>query len=423
MSSPLLFWISATAIIIVTLGVLVVALLRRRPGTAPAAGTASVALFRDQKRQLEAERAAGELDAGEYAREVDELAHRLGAEIDAPAATPAAARESRAPFYVALLLVALIPLSAALMYLALGRPAAMVATQAPPATGQVTQAQVEAMVATLAQRMKDNPADPKGWRILARSYAGLGRFDDAARAYAEAAQRGPDDADVYADWAEALAMTQGQSLAGKPAELLDKALAIDPRNRKALALAGSAALERRDPQAALRYWRALAQELPPGTDDAKDVAAAIAELEHTTGTPPATPATAPNAATNAAPASPPQAASTARLTGRVELAPSLASRVHPDDVVFVFARAVNGPRMPLAVLRFAARELPRAFTLDDSLAMAPGMTLSAFPSVVLEARVAKGGIATPASGDLVGQIGPLSSSSANIRLVIDHVLP
>ncbi len=436
MSSPLLFWIFATAIVIVTLGVLLRALLRGRPVvSSPAPGTASVALFRDQKRQLEAERAAGELDAGAWDREVDELAHRLGAEIDSPADAPPP-RESRAPFYVALLLVGLVPLAAALLYLALGQPAAMLASRAPPppAAGQMTQAQVEAMVATLAQRMKDNPSDPRGWKILARSYAGLGRFDDAVRAYAAAAPRAPNDADVYADWAEALAMTQNQSLAGRPAELLDKALAIDPAHRKALALAGTAALERRDPQAALRYWRALAQQLPPDSDDGKEVAAAIAQLEQTTrgaGGAPAAKSGAPSPAAGASAAtasSTPNAATApsaakAALTGRVELAPALASRVQPDDVVFVFARAANGPRMPLAVLRFAARELPRTFSLDDSQSMAPGMTLSAFPTVLLEARVAKGGSATPASGDLVGQMGPLPSSSANIRLVIDHVLP
>lgn len=443
MQSPLLFWILATLIITVTLIVLLVALLRRRDPTSDTDGTAaSIALFRDQRSQLDDDLASGTLAAGERDAQVRELATRLGHEVDAPSPPPAA--PSRAPWIAALLVVASVPLVSAALYLVLGDPAAIAPPPAASAAPKMDREQVEAMVASLAQKMKANPADPRGWQLLGRSYAAMGRFDDAARAYGEAAQRAPDDAGTYADWADTLAMAQGQSLAGKPTELIAKALAIDPTHPKALALAGAAAMDRHDPVAALGYWRTLLPRLAPGSDEAREVAAAIAQLERDQGAGIAGTGTgarvsagsAPASAGSGAPASTsPAGAGTARpnvaskgaattaLSGRVELAPALAARAASTDAVFIFARAVNGPRMPLAVLRTTVADLPRAFTLDDSMAMAPGMQLSSFPEVMVEVRVSKSGSATPASGDLTGQAGPFKTSTVNIRLVIDHLNP
>jgi cytochrome c-type biogenesis protein CcmH len=116
-------------------------------------------------------------------------------------------------------------------------------------------------------------------------------------------------------------------------------------------------------------------------------------------------------------------AGSAAISGRVRLAPALAARVSPDDTVFVFARAAEGPRMPLAILKRRAGELPFEFRLDDSQAMSPQMKLSGFDRVMIGARISKSGNATPQSGDLQGQAGPLPGSAANVELLIDAVLP
>jgi cytochrome c-type biogenesis protein CcmH len=361
----------------------------------------------------------------------------------------------RAPWIAALALTALVPLVAAGLYLALGNPAAITAAGQAPATAaaanQPDRDQINKMVETLAERMRANPEDARGWTLLGRSYAALGRFDDAAHAYAQAAQRAPNDAGIYADWADALGMSQGQTLMGKPTELIDKALALEPTNRKALALAGSAAMDRHDYPAALKYWNTLAANVTPGSEEAKEVAGAIADVQRaqagggtavagalsvpgapttaagnaaaTAGTATAQAAAPPSSVTGAAAATGAGASTRATLRGRVQLAPALAAQAKPDDIVFIYARATQGPRMPLAIIRTTVRELPKDFVLDDSLSMAPGMTLSAFPQVMVEARVAKGGSAIPASGDLAGQAGPLPSSSANVNIVIDRVLP
>ena len=280
MSSVVVFWLVAALIVLVTLGVLLRALLARRAvDAAPAPDSASIAIFRDQKRQLDEDLANGVLDAAEHARLVDELARRLGHEVEAipVEATTAPATSPLASIVTAIALAVVLPAAAAGIYLALGQPASLVAA---PRAGErpETQAQVVAMVDKLAQRMRENPDDSRGWTLLGRSYTTLGRYDDALRAYEEAATRAPGDASVLADYADVLAMVQG-TLQGKPTELVERALAIDAHNHKALALAATAATERHDFDTALARWRALAAGLPADSDSAREVAQAIADVE------------------------------------------------------------------------------------------------------------------------------------------------
>ena len=110
------------------------------------------------------------------------------------------------------------------------------------------------------------------------------------------------------------------------------------------------------------------------------------------------------------------------VRGTVRLAPGLKKEVKPDDVVYVFARAVDGPPMPLAVLRARAAELPLAFNLNDSMAMARGLTVSAHPRIVVTARVAKSGSAKPAPGDLEGKSAPVANDAAGVNVLIDSVV-
>jgi cytochrome c-type biogenesis protein CcmH len=110
------------------------------------------------------------------------------------------------------------------------------------------------------------------------------------------------------------------------------------------------------------------------------------------------------------------------LKGTVRLAPELKAQASPDDTVFVFARAAQGPPMPLAVKRATVRELPLAFALDDSMAMAPNLQISGFPRVVVTARVSKSGSATPQPGDLQGASVPVANDAANVTIVIDSVV-
>ncbi|MBK7333486.1 MAG: hypothetical protein IPI87_14605 [Betaproteobacteria bacterium] len=286
----------------------------------------------------------------------------------------------------------------------------------------MTESEVVSMVERLAQRMKSDPSDPQGWLLLGRSWSALQRYQESADAYAEAVKRMPGNADALADWADALGMAQGRTLAGKPTEIIGQALAADPSHPKALALAATAAMERGDNKAAIRYWQSLLALVPPGSEDAQGIAATIVELG---GTPATGASPAPAPAASARPAAPPTEAPSAgsRITGRVEIAPALAARVPPDATLFVYARAAQGSRMPLAIVRRAARELPFEFALDDSMAMAPGATISSAREVVVEARVSASGSATAASGDLSGVSAAITPGTSGLRITIDRVAP
>ncbi|MEO8718994.1 MAG: c-type cytochrome biogenesis protein CcmI, partial [Burkholderiales bacterium] len=255
---------------------------------------------------------------------------------------------------------------------------------------------------------RENPDDVEGWIMLGRSYSVLGRFGDAVDAYAKAAARAPRDAQLLADFADALAMARGRSLQGEPEKLVQRALELEPNNLKALALAGTAAFERKDYQAAADYWQRMLPLVPPASDDAQAIRDNVAQATQLAGGAGAVPRAA------AAPA--------AGLRGTVSISPKLKGKFGPEDTVFIYARAANGPPMPLAVLRRRARELPVEFALDDSMAMAPGMNLSAHPRVVVTARVSKSGGATPQPGDLQGASAPVANDASGVAVVIDSAV-
>ena len=413
------FWILAAGLIALALCLLLPALIRPRPrpSTAADASTANLAILRSQMAQLDTERAAGSLDAEQHRSARAEIARRVLDE-EAVAEAPRVWGASRK---TALSVALCVPVFALLAYTSLGNFEAL----SPPAVAaapeaEVSTEQVAAMVETLAKRMAERPDDPVGWALLANAYSALQRFPEASRAYARAIALSPDNAQLLADHADVLAMMQGRSATGEPTRLVEQALQIDPNNLKALALAGSGAFERKDFAKAVAYWSKARQLAPPESEFAVNLDRSLAKARK------AAPNVAPAAATGAN-ATALRAASTpsamSAVAGRVSLAPALAARAAPTDTVFIFARAAEGPRMPLAILKRQVSELPVSFTLDDSMAMAPEMKLSKFGAVVVGARISKSGQAMPMAGDLTGQSAPVKAGTRSIELVIDSVQP
>jgi cytochrome c-type biogenesis protein CcmH len=222
----------------------------------------------------------------------------------------------------------------------------------------------------------------------------------------------PNDADILADYADALAMSQGRKLAGKPMELVQRALKADPNQWKALALAGTDAFDRKDYRAAVGYWERLRTSVPPESDMAQSLESSIAEARELGGM-----GAAPK------PAAPLAAAGGGRVAGTVKLDAALAARADPNDTVFIFARPAEGPKMPLAIVRKQVKDLPLTFALDDAMAMSPQFKLSGFSDVVVGARVSKSGQAAPQSGDLEGLSAPVKVGATGVAIVIDRALP
>jgi cytochrome c-type biogenesis protein CcmH len=305
-------------------------------------------------------------------------------------------------------------------YLLVGAPLALdpqVRTAASHSGSDITYEQIEAMTQKLADRLKANPDDPVGWAMLGRSYAVLGRHADALPAFKQALSLKPDDANLLTDYADALAVVNGRNLEGEPSKLIARALEIEPNNLKALSLAGTAAYLRQDFAGALRHWDKLAQ-VAPDSDFVRQIQRGIDEARRQAGT-----AAAPQApAARAAAPGKSAKGSAASVSGTVTLAKSLAGKAAPDDTVFVFARAAEGSRVPLAILRKQVKDLPLTFTLDDSMAMSPAAKLSGAPKVIVGARISKSGGALAQPGDLQGLSAPVDVGASGLAIEISQIV-
>ncbi|MGE4112232.1 MAG: c-type cytochrome biogenesis protein CcmI [Burkholderiales bacterium] len=406
------FVLLALALIAGVLLLVLLPVLRHR--AAPASGTAAavnIGIYRDQLRELDEDLAAGTIDRERHAEARGELERRLLEDAGSmPAAAAAAAPKTARRTAIAL--AALVPVAAVSLYLVTGNPdgiARPAMTAGSGAGHDITPQQVEEMIGKLAARMKASPDDGEGWVVLGRSYAALDRYKEAADAYAQAAARIPGNAQVLVDYADVLAMAQGRKLAGEPEKLVRRALEIDPGHPKALAMAGTVAFENKQYAAAVAHWQKLAAALPPGSEIAAAVQGSIDEARALGGIKPQA----------AAPAKQPSTPAAASIGGTVRLADKLKSKAAPGDSVFIFARAKDGPPAPLAVLRKRVADLPVKFTLDDSMAMAPGMTLSRFGTVIVGARISKSGNAVRQPGDVEGYSQPVKTGTTGVEVIID----
>ena len=410
-----LFWLTASALIAAVLALLLPPLLRRRSAAHAVSRKAiNVAVYRDQLRELEQDYAAGAVSREGYEEARREIERRLLEDVrdeDEDARSGASGRNA------AVLVGAAVPVIAFALYFAVGNFEVLLPGRAggPEQAGHsISEEQIRELTGSLAARMEKEPDNVEGWVMLGRSYTMLGEFDNAARAYGNAVARSRPDAALLADYADALAMAQGRSLEGEPERLIHRALAIDPENVKALALAGTAAFERKEYAKATEYWERILKIAPEGSEFARSVRESIAEAQQLAGRS-AAPGSAGGASGTATEAAPTSKA----VSGVVEIAPSLAERVAPDDTLFIYARAAEGPRMPLAVVRAKAKDLPFAFTLDDRNAIAQGLKLSSQGRVIVGARISKSGNATPQRGDLEGASAPVEVGARNVQVVVN----
>jgi cytochrome c-type biogenesis protein CcmH len=416
-----LFWTIAAALLLLAMGMVAGPLWLKpaRRSAVPSASQSNVEVLKAQLGQIDQDLLQGSIDRSQHQAARAEIQRRLLEEEDVASAPERAG----SPRVTMLLLLAAVPLLAVGLYGLLGTPAAL-SLQALPGHGGNSPQDVEAMIAKLAQRMEKQPpgqvSDTEGWVMLGRSYAATQRYPEASRAFARALQLMPNDAQILADQADVLAMQQGGNLEGEPLRLIDLALKNNPSNLKALALAGTAAFERKDYAGAIRFWTRARATAPPDSDLARGLESSIVEARTAAG---GGVAVAGGAVATTASGAASKAAGPGSVSGRVSLAPALAARVAPGDTLFIFARAAEGPRMPLAILKRTGADLPLTFTLDDSMAMSPELKLSAFPSVVVGARLSKSGNAMPQSGDLEGQSAPLAGLSAGVEVLIDSVRP
>jgi cytochrome c-type biogenesis protein CcmH len=287
----ILFWVICALLIVIALAFVLPPALQRGEESNVVSDDerkqANIAIYRDQLSELAADLRNGIVAEEQYAQDREEIERRLLEDT----ATTRSKQTGAAPINArntAYLLGIGLPLVAIVFYLKIGEPdritnpapvgapPAATAAAAPP---ERTQEQIEANVAKLAKRLESNPNDAQGWTMLARSYSSMEKYSEAANAYAKATELNPKDADLLAEYAFATGMAGGKSLEGKPTEIINRALKVDPENAKALQLAGSAAFQAKDYKKAIDYWQRVLKKVPPGSEVAETINARINEAK------------------------------------------------------------------------------------------------------------------------------------------------
>ncbi len=414
------FWIIAALLLAAALAFVLPPLLR--PGKAKAAprrDDINVTIYRDQLAELESDLNNGTISQEQYDQARVDLEKSLLADVAAreEGAAEQTATTFRAGRVSAIVVGIAIPVLAISLYGKIGGgEAALDPEKAQPQVVTKEHLEtIEGMVQTLAERLKTEPDNIDGWFMLGRSYQFLRRYDEAKAAFEKVMDLGGgNNPDFLATYADVLAMMNDRRIGDESVDLIKKALQLNPFHVKSLWLAGTAAYQNEDYNSALKYWERLAGVLPPGSEDERSIRANIDEVRSMAGL---SPAAAP------VPQAPTAKAGGAELSGSVKLDGTIAAKANPSDTVFIFARAANGPRMPLAILRRQVKDLPLDFSLDDSMAMNPAMKLSDFPQVVVGARISKSGNAMPQPGDLEGysdviQVGAAQQTRINIDRVV-----
>ena len=312
---------------------------------------------------------------------------------------------SRGVFALALGIALLLPLGAGALYLHIGTPVALDGVAAAPKPMDFRQALTE-----LRAHLRQQPDDGQGWALLAQATAALKQPEEARDAWDHALKIDPDSVPAMVGWAEADSMARSDHLVeGRALDLLRRALELQPDSQRALWLLGISQFQHAQYADAAATWRKLQPLLEPGSSVAKAVAEQIANADSRAGI---RPATEPAAASSQG----------AALKVEVSLAPALRDRLRPGDQLYVYARAVSGPPMPLAVAKFDAGALPVAATLSDAMAMTPELKLSSVARVVVSARISHSGQPIARPGDLEGSAGVVDTDSKTpIAITIDKV--
>ena len=387
----MLFLLIVSVLILIAFLLILPPLWRKQAVQAADLDQRNILIAQHRLAELKENRRSGGISQAQYEEQLADLEQALSDDLDIQSHVSPAQSQGRWVVYV---LVLGVPLLAGALYLSLGNYQA-ISHSAEMAVDPDTLklAEINKMVEGLAEKMKNNPDDAQGWLMLGRSYKFQQQYPKAVDAFANAYRLLGDQAEVMLLYADAIAYANDKNLAGKPTELVFKALALEPDNMTALWLGGMAKVQQGDVVNAIKLWKKLVALLPPGSESQQEIQALLAKIE----------SEQPKVAAQ------PEATQKANVPGiaidvQVSLAPELQKSASPGDTVFIYAQALSGPKMPLAIVRKQVSDLPLTVSLNDTMAMMPNMKLSNFPKVKLLARISKSGNAVSQPGDLIGVI-------------------
>lgn len=376
------FWIIVAGLLLIALALLIPALLKNQLLVdEDHHQQRNIKIARQRLSELNQQLQDGVLSQALFDEQYAELQLMLNDDLESTAIVQTQPQQGR---WIIPMLAVLLPTLSLLIYLMLGETNALRKAELQE-TETKAAANVINMVEKLQQRLKQQPDDIQGWRMLGRSYTYLQQYQKAADVFAELYRRQPDDLDVMLQYANNLAMARGGSMAGEPAELISLVLQRAPDNANALWLGGMAKAEEGSYAEAKQYWQKLVSLLPKDSESLPQIKQMLLALD------------AEQAKNNSATPS-------VDINVQVDIEPALKAKMQPDTTVFIYAQAANGPKMPLAIVRKKLADLPLKVVLNDSMAMQKTTRLGEHQQLRVMARVSQSGQAMPTAGDLIGSV-------------------
>ena len=405
----------------------------RRPAQTVDQETLNIQLYKDKLQELIKDLENNAIDKQQYAAAETELKRQLLEDTDdqdtGTAAQHGPVHDKTKPYRIALALVLFIPAFSLSLYLLFGQPGSLRKSAFHPQTGSNAQhsgtaerrtgkpkppsvESVRKMIKLIKQKLKQDPENPTAWIMLARAYTYIREFGPAADTYQMAMKYNKNNPGLLANYADVLASAHGGKITGKSLQLVMQALKLKPNHLKALNLAGTAYYQAKDYKKALGYWEKLYKLLPAGSPYANAVLGSINDARKQLGLQPLTakkvPADAPTAEKFV-------------ISGRVSLDARFKNKLTGKETLYIIAKAVSGPPMPIAVLKKTVADLPLDFVLDDSQAMSPNFKLSSQKQVLVFARIVKHAGVRRQAGDIESVPVKVSRRSGKITLLLDKI--
>lgn len=383
------YWMVVSILLIIVFAIIIPPLWRKRAIEEADSDQRNIAIAKDRVKDLKQQLEENILTQQQFDEQYGELELTLGDDLDIENNKTSASQGA----WVIPIIALCVPLFSVLTYFSIGEPEALVKAEIKQTSGDGQD--INTMVMKLAQRLKKDPSNAKDWRMLGRSFKYLKQYKLAANSFKKAYELLGDEPVLMLQYADALVMANGGAFTGKPAELIYKAVEKLPNDETGLWLAGMAKAEQKEFPQAIAYWRKLLGILPAGSDSSKQVNSLIATVQaKATGIETVEDKTEPVVKEN----------SVVSINVKVDLSEHLKTKVSLNDTVFIYAKALTGPPMPLAIIRKKVSDLPLTVTLNDAMAMMPTMKISNFKAVKVMARVSKSGTAMSQKGDFVGEL-------------------
>lgn len=405
----MIFWIAALVMIVIALMLLLPAFWGRYQSARTSYSEQNIRVARDRLAELKQQHLSKVIDDDEYQQQRTELEQTLALDLDDDSQKDSAILGDKRIAHV-LALVFFIPVISFSLYFMLGSPEVLLQQESAVAGQSTSQHSIEDMMTSLEQRLVKNPDDAEGWMMLGRTYMTTQRYAEAAIIFEKVITQVGEKPSLLFAQADALAMAQGGRLSGRPVELIKKALIQSPDNVTGLWLAGLAEEEQGNDKQAIEYWRKAEKLLTNDPGSLTELRGLLQKAENRLNSDKAKVTDNP--------------VSSASITVEVKLDEQLKSKTRPDDTVFIYARALQGVRMPLAIVKKKVSDLPVKVLLNDQQAVIPDMSISKFSQVKIIARVSRSGQATFQSGDLIGEVNQVDTKkSATVNIIINHELP